>query len=89
MCPDRLRSLPTKWGPALETVSRAGLVGCKGSGSARLVVQLRDQKRLRVRRHDAPCDDARPQLYGRGADKRRAHGHDLEIVVQVLAQAVP
>jgi hypothetical protein len=57
----------------------------KGSGSARLVIQLRDQKRLRVRRHGTARDDARPQLHRRSGDERWAQGHDLQIVVQVLA----
>jgi hypothetical protein len=51
------------------------------------LVQLRDQKHLRVRRHGAACDDAWPQVYGRSADERRAQGHDLEIVIQMLPQA--
>jgi hypothetical protein len=32
-------------GPLSKSISRAGLVAWKGSGSAGLVVQLRDQKR--------------------------------------------
>src|SRR5262245_25261797 len=59
----------------------------KGSGSSRLVIQLRDQKRLRIRRHGTARDDAWPQLYRRSADERWAEGDDLEIVVQVLVQA--
>ena len=53
----------------------------------RLVVQLRDQKRVRVRWYGTARDDTRPQVYGRSADERRAQGHDVEIVVEVLAQA--
>jgi hypothetical protein len=75
-------------GPALEIrLASGGLVAWKGSGSARLLVHLRDQKRLRVCRHGTACDERGPEVYGRSADERWAQGHDLEIVIQVLALA--
>ena len=52
-----------------------------------LLLQLGDQKRLRIRRHGTACDNARPQVDGRSADERGAQGHDLEIVIEVLSQA--
>ena len=67
--------------------SREGLAARKGSGLARLVVQLRDQKRVRIRWYGTARDDTRPQVYGRSTDDRWAQGHDLEIVVEVPAQA--
>jgi CubicO group peptidase (beta-lactamase class C family) len=69
-----------------KSVSR-GLAARKGSGLARLVVQLRDKKRVRVRWYGTARDDTRPHVYGRSVDDRWARRHDREIVIQRLPQA--
>jgi len=83
--PGCLRSLPNAWtgrrsrDPSREAACRSG-----GSVLARGIVQLRDQKRMRIRWYGTACDDAWPQVYGQSAHERWVQGYDLEIVIQVL-----
>jgi hypothetical protein len=88
-CPDCPRSLPnSRMGSSSRNPSReVGRAARSGSGLGRLVVQLGDQKRLRIRRHETAREAAGPQVYGRSVDERWTQGDDLEIVVQVLAEA--
>jgi hypothetical protein len=80
--PGCLRSLPNAWmGPR----SRGGLPLGRGSALARGIVQLRDQKRMRIRGHGTACNNTWPQVDGRSAHECWAQGHNL--VIQVLPPA--